>query len=548
MASVKTSGAAGDMSLREDTFAKDRLPPPEELPEFLFELPEVQYPQRINCTRVLLDDALIEGFGSAVAVIGEVERLTFAELERRVNRICNVLRSEYGLMPGTRVLLRGPNNPMLIATWLAVLKAGGIAVTTMPLLRSIELAKIINKARIDVAVVDARFTEDVEAAADLTGLISRRVAYGGGDLERLMDRHSVSFTPHDTARDDVAILAFTSGTTGDPKATIHFHRDVLAMTDVVARHLLQTRPGDVYTGSPPVGFTFGLGALLAFPLRFRAATAPLESPSPEGLLAHIQRTRATALFTAPTAFKAMLPHLEKYDLSSLRQCVSAGEHLPRATYEAWLERTGIRIIDGLGSTEMMHIFISAVGNEIRQGATGKALPGYRACVLDEHGHILPPGKPGRLAVKGPTGCRYLDDRRQQAYVQRGWNMTGDIVVMDADGYLWYQGRADDMIVSAGYNISPVEVEQALVLHPSVMECAVVGAPDVDRGSIVKAFIVLRPGWRADSELLKQLQEFVKSTIAPYKYPRAVEFLPALPKSSTGKVQRFVLRELAAGRA
>ena len=534
------------MPLREDTFAKDRLPPLEELPEFLFELQEVQYPQRINCAKVLLDDALIEGFGDVVAIIGEAERLTFGDLDRRVNQICNVLRSEYELIPGTRVLLRGPNNPMLIATWLAVVKAGGIAVATMPLLRSIELAKIINKARVDIAVVDARFTEDVEAAADLTGLVGRRVAYGAGDLERLMDRHSVSFAPHDTAHDDVAILAFTSGTTGDPKATVHFHRDVLAMTDVVARGLLQTQPGDVYTGSPPLGFTFGLGALLAFPLRFRAATAPLESPSPERLLAHIGHTRATALFTAPTGFKAMLPHLEKFDLSSLRQCVSAGEHLPLATYEAWLERTGIRIIDGLGSTEMMHIFISAAGTEIRPGATGKALPGYRACVLDEKGRILPPDKPGRLAVKGPTGCRYLDDRRQRMYVQRGWNVTGDIGVMDADGYFWYQGRTDDMIVSAGYNISPVEVEQALMRHPSVMECAVVGAPDADRGSIVKAFVVLRPEWRADGGLSKQLQEFVKSTIAPYKYPRAVEFLPALPKNPTGKVQRFVLRERGTG--
>ena len=415
-----------------DTFVRDRLPPPAQLPDFLFELPELQYPERINCAGPLLDDALLEGYAESLAVIGHTERWTFADPAERVNRIAHVLSSDLGLRPGNRVLLRGPNSPILIASWLAIMKAGGIAVATMPMLRAVELEKIVNKACIDFAICDARLTADLDHVAQTSGKVRHRTAYGRGDLECLMERHPTTFARCDTARDDVALLAFTSGTSGDPKATVHYHRDVLAMTDVVARHLLRTRPGDVYTGTPPIGFTFGLGALLAFPLRFRATTALMEVQSPDSLIAEVSRAGATCLFTAPTAYKAMLQSLHKFSLPTLQQCVSAGEHLPKSTSDAWYERTGIRIIDGIGSTEMMHIFISAAGDAIRPGSTGRAVPGYVAEVQDPEGRPVPDGELGRLAVKGPTGCRYLRGDRQATYVQDGWNVTGDVYVRDGE--------------------------------------------------------------------------------------------------------------------
>jgi 2-aminobenzoate-CoA ligase len=412
----------------------------------------------------------------------------------------------------------------------------------MPMLRAHELSVIAQKARIDHVICEQRLCSEVERAGQDTRLLTRTVTYGEGELEASMAKKSSAFTNVPTAADDVSLLAFTSGTTGDPKATMHFHRDVLAMADTVARHLLRTSPDDLYTGSPPLGFTFGLGALLVFPLRFRAAAGLLETPTPDALLEAVQSWRATCLFTAPTAYRAMLALTSKYDLSSLRQCVSAGEPLPKATSDAWFEQTGLRIIDGIGATEMIHIFISAAGADIRPGATGKPLPGYRACILDERGNALPPGNMGRLAVKGPTGCRYLADDRQLQYVQNGWNITGDTYYLDGDGYFWFQARADDMIVSSGYNIAGPEVEWALLGHPAVRECAVIASPDVERGSIVKAFVVLKPEYTPSDALRAALQEFVKQTIAPYKYPRVLMFVESLPKTPTGKLQRYVLRE------
>ena len=525
-----------------DTFARDRLPPRDQWPELLFDLPELKYPEQVNCASVLLDDAVAAGHGDRLALRSMTETWTYRELLERSNQIAHVLVEDFGLIPGNRVLLRGCNAPMLVACWFAVLKAGGVAVTTMPMLRAHELSVIAQKARIDHAICEQRLSGEVERAAQDTGLLTRLVNYGEGDLEARMARKSSAFTNTPTASDDVALLAFTSGTTGDPKATMHFHRDVLAMADTVARHLLRTSPDDLYVGSPPLGFTFGLGALLVFPLRFRAAAGLLETPTPDALLGAVQSWRATCLFTAPTAYRAMLALTSKYDLSSLRRCVSAGEPLPKATSDAWFEQTGIRIIDGIGATEMIHIFISAAGADIRPGATGKPLPGYRACILDEHGKALPPGSMGRLAVKGPTGCRYLADDRQRDYVQEGWNITGDTYYLDGDGYFWFQARADDMIVSSGYNIAGPEVEWALLGHPAVRECAVIGSPDVERGSIVKAFVVLKPEYTASEMLRAALQEFVKQTIAPYKYPRALVFVDSLPKTPTGKLQRYVLRE------
>ena len=532
------------LSAHVDTFARDHLPPASQWPDFRFETPALRYPATLNCGRVLLDDALAEGHGEQIAIVSDTERWTYAELFEHSNRIANVLVADLKVVPGNRVLLRSTNAPMLVAAWLAVVRAGAIAVTTMPMLRAKELAQILTKAEVDIALCDARLLAELEQAGRDTGRVARILTWGDGRLERAMQAHSPRFEPVATASDDTCVIAFTSGTTGMPKATMHFHRDVLAMAEVVGGDLLETAPGDVFAGSPPLGFTFGLGALLAFPLRFRATTALVEQPSPENLLAAIERHGVTCLFTAPTMFRALAGLVAGRKLATLTRSVSAGEPLPAETSELWHAATGLRLIDGIGATEMMHIFISAKGAEVRPGSTGRPLRGYEAVVLDDGGRPAPAGVVGRLAVRGPTGCRYLDDPRQAEYVIDGWNVTGDRYLVDADGYFWFQSRADDMIVSSGYNIAGPEVESALIGHPAVREVAVIGAPDPERGQVVKAFVVLAPGHEPGPQLCRELQDFVKATVAPYKYPRLVEFVEQLPKTPTGKVQRHVLRQQA----
>ena len=529
-----------------DTFARDHLPPREQWPEFVYDLPELQYPDRINAATALLDGAIANGWGQRVAVRAPGGlRWTYADLLAQANRIARVLVEDLGVVPGNRVLLRGPNNPQMAASWFAVLKAGGIAVTTMPLLRARELTEIVTKAQVSHALCDARLVDEL-AAARLACPTLRTVALFGtpvpGSIDVLAAGKPATFDDVATAADDTALIAFTSGTTGTPKGTMHFHRDVLASCDCWPRSTLKCAMADVFTGSPPLAFTFGLGGLLLFPLRAGATALLLERASPEVLLPAIAEHQVTILVTAPTSYRAMAALAHTHDLTSLRKCVSAGEALPAATRALWKEATGIEIIDGLGATEMLHIFISHDEASARPGATGKPVPGYRACVMDEAGRALPPGEVGRLAVKGPTGCRYLADDRQLQYVKDGWNYTGDAYLVDADGYFVYQARTDDMIVSAGYNIGGPEVEGALLLHPAVAECGVVGVPDDERGQIVKAFVTLKPGHTGDAAMVKALQDFVKATIAPYKYPRSIEFMAALPRTETGKLQRFRLRQ------
>ena len=526
-----------------DTFARDHLPPREEWPEFLFTLPELQYPERFNCAAELLDATVAKGLGARPAVLTPQRRLTYDELLAEVNRIANVLRDDLGLVSGNRVLLRGFNNEVTAACWLAVAKAGCVAVTTMPLLRAKELTDVVNAAQVTHAICDLRLSEELQNALPACPTLGT-VVFSHDDrpsgLAALAARKPETFDDVPTAADDVCMIAFTSGTTGRPKGTMHFHRDVLAICDTFPPSSFAPTPNDVFVGTPPLAFTYGLGGALLFPLRAGAATALIEKPSPEALLGAIQSFSATVCFTAPTSYRAMAPLAKDYDLRTLRACVSAGETLPVGTRTLWEDATGVRIIDGIGSTEMLHIFIAASGDEIRPGATGKPVPGYVACVLDDDGRPLPPGNVGRLAVKGPTGCRYLADPRQREYVQHGWNLTGDAYLLDEDGYFWYQARTDDMIISSGYNIAGPEVEGALLEHPRVLECAVVGAPDEARGTIVKAFVVLRDGV-GDGTLVAELQEFVKARIAPYKYPRAIEFVSELPRTQTGKLQRFKLR-------
>jgi 2-aminobenzoate-CoA ligase len=532
-----------------DSFARDNLPPRAQWPDFLFTLPELNYPDRINCVVELLDRWVDAGGGGRPCLISPEQSLTYARLAQQVNRIANVLTRELSLVPGNRVLLRGPNSPMMVAAYLAVIKAGGVAVATMPLLRAKEIAYPIAKAKIKLALCDHRLCAEMEKARALAGDL-KRIVYWGGEgsesLEALMARPGYeTFVACDTASDDVCLIAFTSGTTGEPKGTMHFHRDMLATCDSYGRHVLRAQASDRFIGSPPIAFTFGLGGLVLFPLRVGASTILLEKTTPDDLLAGIGQFAATVVFTAPTAYRAMLPKLADNDSSTLRKCVSAGEALPKATFEAWLAATGIKILDGIGATEMLHIFIGSPEPEIRPGATGKPVRGYEARVVDENGAELAPSTLGRLAVRGPTGCRYLADQRQQQYVRDGWNITGDTYLKDADGYFWYQARSDDMIVSAGYNIAGPEVEAALLEHPAVAECGVVGAAHEERGQIVKAYIVLAQGYCADAALTKTLQDHVKATIAPYKYPRVIEYVSALPRTQTGKLQRFELRRMAA---
>jgi 2-aminobenzoate-CoA ligase len=536
-------------SAHVDTFARDHLPAPDQWPDFLFNVPEVHYPDRLNCVTAFVDDWVTAGHGDRECLISPTETLSYAGLAERVNRIANVLTRDLGVVPGNRVLLRGPNSPMMVAAYFAVIKAGGVVVATMPLLRAKEIAFPITKAEIRLALCDVRLADEMEKTRPLVPVLERIVYWGRGtadSLETLMAKPGYErFEACETASDDVCLIAFTSGTTGVPKGTMHFHRDMLAICDTFGKYVLRATRDDRFIGSPPIAFTFGLGGLVLFPLRIGAAAVLLEKASPDDLLPAFAKFRATVCFTAPTAYRYMLGKLSGYDLSSLRKCVSAGETLPAATFEAWLAATGIRIIDGLGSTEMLHVFVGSPEEEMRAGATGKPVPGYEARVVDENGREVPSGTAGRLAVRGPTGCRYLGDKRQAEYVQEGWNITGDTYTKDAEGYFRYQARSDDMIISSGYNIAGPEVETVLLAHPAVAECGVVGQPDDERGQIVKAYVILRQGFAADMAMTHTLQEYVKAAVAPFKYPRAIEYVTSLPRTETGKLQRFELRRQAA---
>ena len=531
-------------SAHVDTFCRDSLPPPALWPDLEFTLPELSYPDRLNAADELLIPTIDAGGAGRRCLVSPAESWSYAQVADLASQIARVLTEDFRLVPGNRVLLRGPNNPWLAACWLGVLKAGCVTVPTMPMLRAAELTSICTIAQVQLALCDHRFTAELEAA-DAPGL--RIVRFGGSDprdLTMLAAAKPTGFDSVRTAADDVAMIAFTSGTTGKPKAAMHFHRDMLAVADTFSARVLRPGPDDVFTGTPPLAFAFGIGALLLFPLRVGAAALLIERATPAELADYIAAHGATVLSTAPTAYRAMLAAGKAPQLRGLRRAVSAGEHLPEPTWTAFHQATGIKIIDGIGSTELLHIFIAAADDDIRPGSTGIAVPGYVAAVLDSDAKPVPDGEPGRLAVKGPTGCRYLNDERQRSYVQDGWNLTGDTYIRDADGYFWYQARSDDMIISSGYSIAGPEIEEVLLSHPNVAECAVVGGPDEARGQIVKAFVVLGGGASGTEALAQQLQDLVKERIAPYKYPRVVEFVEALPRTSTGKVQRFVLRQRA----
>ena len=544
-----------------DTYTRDRLPPKSQWPVFLADRAELNYPDVLNVASELVDRHVQRGWGERAALrgtpaAGESAGLqwSYAELQRQVDRIAHVLTSDMGLVSGNRVLLRGGNSPMMAACLLATFKAGLVAVPTMPLLRATELATIIDKAQVSAALCDALLADELQACMNpahpqYSPVLKQCLLFRSPDpqgLEQRMQSHPQPYTAHPCSRDDVCLIAFTSGTTGKPKGTLHFHRDVLAMCDLFPRQILSMNEHDVVCGTPPIAFTFGLGGLLAFPLRHGACSVLIEKHTPESLLATIQTHRATQCYTAPTLYRQMAAIAKPYDLSSLRHPVSAGEALPDATRQLWQDATGIVMTDGIGGTEVIHIYISSAGAGVRRGAIGRVVDGYQACIVDEDMRPVPAGTLGRLAVRGPTGCKYLDDPRQTDYVQQGWNLPGDTFVMDADGYFSYQARNDDMIISAGYNIAGPEVESALLQHPAVAECGVVGMPDPERGQIVQAFVVLKPGHAANDAMALTLQEHVKASIAPFKYPRKVVFIDAMPRTETGKLQRFKLRQLKPG--
>ncbi len=524
------------MSAHIDTFVRDKLPAREQWPELKFTLPELQFPARYNASSIL-DNAVANKLGPNSAVLFSSTTLTYDTLLQEACGIAHVLTHDFGLVPGNRVLIHASNTRLSIAVWWGVFRAGGVAVGTMPMLRPAELAVILNKAQVSHAIADSHRAAELEQArADAPVL--KHVLTTDELTQRMAPSH---FPAIPTAADDPALIAFTSGTTGTPKGCVHFHRDIGAMAETFSRHVLRPKPTDVFVGTPPLAFTFGLGAGVIFPASVGAATVICDKPGFDILADTIAQDKATTLFTSPTGYRALMKQ-DMGKLASLHTCVSAGEHLPRATSDQWFERTGIRIIDGIGSTEMIHIFVSARGEDIRPGATGKAVPGYEATLLDDNDQPFDGEGQGRLAIRGPTGCRYLADERQRDYVINGWNVTGDIYRRDADGYFWYVSRADDMIISAGYNIGAPEVENALLTHDAVAEAAVIGAPDEERGQIVKAFVVLKLGVEASEALARALQDHVKQTIAPYKYPRAIEFVSELPKTHTGKLQRFKLRD------
>ena len=529
-----------------DTFTRDRLPPPDEWPDLL--LDGFDYPEYLNAGVELTDAMVRKGFGDHTALIGNGRRRTYKELTDWSNRIAHALVEDYGVRPGNRILIRSANNPAMVACWLAATKAGAVVVNTMPMLRAGELTKLVDKAEVSLALCDTRLMDELIACAKDSTYLRTVVGFDGtanhdAELDRLALGKSVRFAAVNTGRDDVALLGFTSGTTGEPKATMHFHRDLLIVADGYAKDVLGVTPDDVFVGSPPLAFTFGLGGLAIFPLRFGAAATLLENASPANMIEIIQSYKATISFTAPTAYRAMLQAMDEgADLSSLRIAVSAGETLPAPVFDEWVRKTGKPILDGIGATEMLHIFITNRIGDMAPGTTGKPVAGYQARVVDDDMNELPRGTVGRLAVRGPTGCRYLADKRQKIYVRNGWNLTGDSFVHDATGYFHFAARSDDMIISSGYNIAGPEVEAALLTCADVKECAVIGVADAERGQIVQAHVVLVEDVSPDDATRQRLQDHVKATIAPYKYPRSVKFLDALPKTQTGKIQRFRLRE------
>jgi 2-aminobenzoate-CoA ligase len=528
-----------------DTFTRDNLPPIAQWPQM--QLDGFPYPDELNAAVELTDHMVERGFGDHVALIGNGRQRTYKELSDWTNRIAHALVVEYAIKPGNRVLIRSANNPAMVACWLAATKAGAVVINTMPMLRASELSKIVDKAEIGLALCDTRLMDELVLCAKNSHFLKKVIGFDGtanhdAELDRIALHKPVTFQAAKTGRDDVALLGFTSGTTGEPKATMHFHRDLLVIADSYAKEILQVTPDDVFVGSPPLAFTFGLGGLAIFPLRFGATATLLESASPANMIEIIETYKATISFTAPTAYRVMLAAMnDGADLSSLRVAVSAGETLPAPVFNDWTRKTGKPILDGIGSTEMLHIFISNRFGDAQPACTGRPVTGYEAKVVDDDMNEKPRGEVGKLAVRGPTGCRYLADERQRSYVRDGWNLTGDAFYQDANGYFHFAARSDDMIISAGYNIAGPEVEAALLSHPEIKECAVIGAPDDERGQIVEAHVVLKDGVAADAATVKRLQDHVKATIAPYKYPRSVKFTDALPKTQTGKIQRFRLR-------
>jgi len=524
-----------------DNFAHDNLPSIDLQPDYLCDLPQFQHPEMLNCVERLLDNHIKKGNGDAVCIRTFEESWTYNNLFEKANQIAHVFIDDLGLVSGNRVLLRSANNPMMVACWFAVLKAGGIVVSTMPLLRSKELTTIIDCAEISIAISDSDLADEMNQVE--SKFLKITSFFRNGDLDKLTQYKPKNFENYHSKADSVCLIGFTSGTTGLPKMTAHYHKDILNICEAFPVYSLQPTKDDIFIGSPPLGFTFGLGGLVLFPMYFGASTFLIEKPSPDLLLKAIQEYKVTICFTAPTAWRVLTTKLNEFNVSSLRKCVSAGETLPLQVWHDWYDATGLKIIDGIGSTEILHIFISSNEENMIPGATGLPILGYEAKIIDENGNELPINESGKLAIKGITGCKYLNrEEKQKEYVQNGWNITGDIFKKDDNGYYWFVARGDDMIISSGYNIAAIEVESVLLTHEDILECAVVGLPDEERGMLVCAHIVLKDNNKASVEFKKTIQQWFKQVAAPYKYPRVINFIESLPKTETGKIQRFKLKK------
>lgn len=529
----------------QDNFAHDSLPDISLQPDYIWDLPQFRQPEMLNCVDRLLDDHIKNGNGDAICLRTFEKNWTYRELYEKANQIAQVLIDDLGLQSGNRVLIRSANNPMMVACWFGIIKAGGIVVATMPLLRAKELTTIIECAEISHVLCDVHLESEIDQVH--SPFIKRICKFDGSEngtseLENLMLPKAKTFMNFHSKADSVALVGFTSGTTGLPKMTAHYHKDILNICEAFPQFSLQPTPDDIFTGSPPIGFTFGLGGLVLFPMYFGASTFLIEKPSPDLLLEAIQNHKISICFTAPTAWRIITSKVPDYDISSLRKCVSAGETLPLKVWQDWYDATGLKIIDGIGATEMLHIFISSNEENMRPGATGLPITGYEAKIIDAAGNELPANEPGRLAVRGITGCKYLNrPDKQREYVENGWNITGDVYKKDEDGYFWFIARGDDMIISSGYNIAAVEVESVLLTHEDILECAVVGLPDEERGMLVCAHVVLKEKNKASDEFSKAIQQWFKEVAAPYKYPRVIYFADLLPKTETGKIQRFKLK-------
>ncbi len=535
----------------------ERYGPPRELwPRFGLDFPEArEWPAKLNIAEVLVDDNLKRG--DKPAILYEDRQIKYRELQLMINKFGNALKV-LDVKPYDRVMLRLPNIPEFIVSSLAVQKLGAVSVPTFTLLKAKELSYIASDCEAKVLITTPSLLEDVEKAKGELKTIRHIVLADAKPSEveapyiafdYLMDdfKEATGLEPVRVDQDEVTLLLYTSGTTGPPKGCIHTHRHYLAVADCYAKNVLQAREDDVWGGPPTMAFAYGHTGLICNPLRHGATTSLVGSGrfEPASMFQLIEKHGISVFYGVPTAYRTMvaLKHERgKYDFSSLRVCVTAGEPCPPSLYYTIKEFFGCEVLEHMGCTELFNGFISTRFGQVKPGSMGLAVPGYDVRILGDDGNEVKTGEVGHLAVAGPIGIRYWKLPEKQAEsVRNGWNHTGDMAYKDEEGFFWFASRSDDIIKTAAYRVSPHEVEEALIKHGAVAEAGVIGVPDLERGQIIKAFIVLKPDHKPSSRLEEELRVFVKDQIAPYKAPKEVEFVKELPKTETGKIRRAELK-------